>query len=507
MTMRALSSTTSAAPRAPLGGARAVTRRRAPERFAREAGVAIAGLALFAAPLPFLLRFDSTHVITATLLSVLLCGLTLASRQAGIIATAVFLAALGDYRRYAGFFEGYPESDPLLLVAPVAALFLLGCAFLEGRVRASTGTSKLVLGLMALMFLEIFNPLQGGTQVGFAGALFYLVPLVWFWIGRAYPSPEFMRRFTLHVVLPIGLIATLWGLWQTRNGLLEFERQWVGAIGYGALYISDDVIRAIGFFNSSAEYQRYLLLTAVILLAAWLRDRSWSVLLWPIVGVTIFLSAARGPVVVLVGTTVVLWAVSVRTTFAWLPRAVLGAALGVGLLVMSLAFLRTVPLGERFAPLVTRQVEGLLDPANQKKSTATGHLLMVRESIVAGLTSPAGQGLGATTIAADKYGAKTTNAEFDVANVTLSLGIFGGLLYLVIVLGVYRKALRWWQEQRSVVALATIGVLLVTFGAWLTGSEYSTAALVWFYIGAMDKLSVEQRIERVKKRAHSADHA
>ena len=76
----------------------------------------------------------------------------------------------------------------------------------------------------------------------------------------------------------------------------------------------------------------------------------------------------------------------------------------------------------------------------------------------------------------------------------------------MIVVGVYRKALRWWREQRSFVALATIGVLLVTFGAWLTGSEYSTAALVWFYIGAMDKLSVEQRIERVLSRAHSADH-
>ena len=505
MTMRALSAATTA-PRVPIGTARAASRRRAPERFAREAAVAIAGLALFAAPLPFLLRFDSTHVVTATLLGVLLCALTLASRRAGIIATTVFLAALGDYRRYAGFFEGYPESDPLLLVAPVAALFLLGCAILEGRVHASTGTAKLVLALMTLMFLEIFNPLQGGLQVGFAGALFYLVPLVWFWIGRAYPSAEFMRRFTLQVVLPIGLIATLWGLWQTRFGLLGFERQWVGVIGYGALYISDDVIRAIGFFNSSAEYQRYLLLSAVILLAAWLRDRSWSVLLWPIVCATVFLSAARGPVVVLVGTTVLLWAVNARTSLAWLPRAALGAAIGLGLLVMSLAFLKTVPLGERFAPLVTRQVEGLLDPANQSKSTATGHLLMIRESVVAGVTSPAGRGLGATTIAADKYGARSTNAEFDAANVTLSLGIFGGLLYLAIVIGVYRKALRWWRERRSFVALATIGVLLVTFGAWLTGSEYSTAALVWFYIGAMDKLSVEQRIERVMKRAHSADH-
>jgi hypothetical protein len=174
---------------------------------------------------------------------------------------------------------------------------------------------------------------------------------------------------------------------------------------------------------------------------------------------------------------------------------------------MSLAFLRTVPFGDRLAPVVTRQVEGLLDPANQQKSTATGHLLMIREGILAGVTSPAGQGLGAATIAASKYGARTTNAEFDIANITLSLGILGGLLYLAIVVAVFRKALGWWRAERSFVALATIGVLLVSFGAWLVGGEYSTAALVWIYIGAMDKLSVEQRIERIRSRARSADHA
>src|SRR5882672_1191505 len=74
-------------------------------RFGRDAGVAVAALALFAAPLPYLVRFDQSHALTATLLSLLLCGLTLYSRRSGIVATTVFLAFLGDYRRYAGLFE------------------------------------------------------------------------------------------------------------------------------------------------------------------------------------------------------------------------------------------------------------------------------------------------------------------------------------------------------------------------------------------------------------------
>ena len=42
----------------------------------------------------------------------------------------------------------------------------------------------------------------------------------------------------------------------TRVG--EVAAGFVPKLGDGALYLGDDLIRAIGFFNSSAEYQRVL---------------------------------------------------------------------------------------------------------------------------------------------------------------------------------------------------------------------------------------------------------
>jgi len=473
------------------------------QRLRRETWLAIGVLAAVALPLPYLLRFDRSHIVTATVLGFVLCGLALYSRRAGIFAALTLLLFLGDYRRFVSYFEGYPTSDPLLLVAPAAALFLFASALLDRRLSLGSGLARLVAVLMTLMVLGMFNPLQGNLQVGIAGALFYLVPLFWFWIGRAYATTELVEHLSLRVVVPVGVLAAAWGLYQTYFGLLSFEQHWVEQVGYGALYISEEVVRAIGFFNSSAEYQRYLLVTAVTLLAAGLARRSKLVLLLPIVLLAVFLAAARGPVLMFAGAAVVLWAISARSSVTWLPRFVIATAVAAAVLIGLLTFLQTMSFGERVDALVSRQVEGLLDPANEETSTARGHLQMIADGLVAGVMQPAGQGLGITTIAAAKYGSGIVNAEVDFANIMLALGLIGGLVYLAIISTVLLKALRWWRRERHVAALVTVGILFVTFGGWLIGGEYSMAALVWFYIGAMDRLVADGHLQRKRSSRHA----
>jgi hypothetical protein len=464
---------------------------------------------LVALPLPYLLRFDHTHVVTAAVLAATLVALAFYSQRGAIAATMVFLALLGDYRRYAGYFAGFPQNDPLLLIAPAVALFLLAYALLRGRSSPPTALARLVLGLMLLMLVEVFNPLQGGLQIGLAGALIYLAPLLWFWVARSYASLPFAEAFTFRVVLAAGAAATALGLYQTHFGLLPFEQQWVEQIGYQALYISDEVVRAIGFFNSSAEYQRYLVIVAVTTIALWLTTRSrLIVLLLPFL-LAIFLSAARGPVVMVVLGAVVVWAISARNVHSWALRLALATALGGAALLGLLLFLQTSSFGGRVAPLIDRQVSGLLDPGNLEKSTATGHLQMIRDGLVAGIVTPAGEGLGATTFAAQKYGARSQNAEVDIANLMISVGVLGGVLYLIIVLGALWKALKWWRIERTPYALVTVGTLVGTLGGWLIGGEYSVAALLWFQIGLMDRLARDGELARRRSRAYAlgARHA
>jgi hypothetical protein len=482
----------------------AETRRPAPD-----IGICVAVLLLVAGPLPYLLRFDHEHDFTAALITLTLAACSFYSRQGVIVATMVFLAVLGDYRRYAGYFQGYPSNDPLLLVAPVIALLLLGQALLRGRRPPQTALSGLLLAMTMLMIVEIFNPVQGGIGIGFAGALFYVVPLLWFWVARAYASLEFADRFTMWVVVGIGSAAMLLGLYQTRFGLLPFEQQWVEQRGYQALYIAEEVVRAIGFFNSSAEYTRYLTLTAVTLLALWLTRRSRFVALLPLFLLAIFLSAARGPVVMVLLAMTVVWAVAARTAIMWVPRLGIAVAILGAALVATLVMLKSSSLEGRVAPLIERQVSGLLEPANQEKSTAAGHLEMIRDALVAGVLRPAGEGLGATTQAADKYGEHNRSAEVDFANLMISVGILGGALYAIIIVVVLARAVTWWRVERRPYALAALGSLVGTLGGWLIGGEYSAAALLWFQIGLLDSLSQRASLARRGSRVHAPgiDHA
>lgn len=463
----------------------------------------VALLVLVAAPLPYLLRFDHGHYGTALVLALTLVACSFYSQRGAIVATMLFLAILGDYRRYAGHFEGYPQSDPLLLVAPAIALLLLGQALLRGRSSSQTVLSRLVLALMLLMAVEMFNPAQGGISIGLAGALFYLAPLLWFWVARAFASVEFAERFTLWVVVSVGTAAMLLGLYQSYFGLLPFEQQWVDQIGYQALYIAEGVVRAIGFFSSSAEYQHYLVVTSIALFALWLTKRSLLIILLPLFLAAIFLSAARGPLIMTLAGMAFVWAIAARNVGWWLPRLGIATAIGAAALIATLTLLQGSSLQGRIAPLVERQVGGLLDPTNPEKSTASGHLEMIKLGLAAGVLSPAGEGLGATTVAAEKYGALNRNAEVDFANLMISLGILGGVLYLVILVTVLARAISWWRAERPPQALVIIGMLMGTLGGWLIGGEYSIAALLWFQIGLMDRLSRDAQRARQRSRAHA----
>jgi hypothetical protein len=472
-------------------------------------------LLLVALPLPYLFRFDHGHTATAVVLVFALCALSLRSTEAGVAVTLGFLIVMGDYRRYAGFFEGYPAKDSLLLVAPMAAFFLFCMTSMKGRrVAGSGGLASTILLLAALMTAQMFNPAQGDLAVGLAGALFYLVPLLWFWIGRVYGDRDAVDLVLRRLILPLGLAAAALGLWQSVWGLLPFEAAWAEATNsdspnYYALFISQDVIRAFGFFNSGAEYTRYLLLTSVIIVALWLTDRTRWIWAMPALLVALFLASSRGPVVFFVVTVVVLWAVCARNRAVWLPRFAAAAVVGFSLLVVGLLGLKTTHLSNRVDVLVSHQVEGLLDPTNKEKSTAVGHLALTAQGVMDGFVSPAGRGLGATTLAASKFGTGVYSAEMDFANIFYSLGFIGGLLYLTVIVLAISRVLFIWNTRRSGVELAMLAVLISTLSAWMIGGEYSIAATVWFVIGAIDRSYAELRVgrQRALRDAYRAGHA
>lgn len=206
--------------------------------------------------------------------------------------------------------------------------------------------------------------------------------------------------------------------------------------------------------------------------------------------------------VFLVLTSVALWAVLARKRITWFPRFLVAAIAGFGVLAAALLALKSShPSDDRIDVLVSHQVEGLLDPTNAEKSTAVGHLALSAQALLEGVTSPAGHGLGATTLAAIKYGSGAFSAEMDFANVFYSLGLIGGLLYLAIMGLALQRALATWDRSRSAAELSMVAILISTLTAWMIGGEYSIAAIVWFVIGAVDRSYCELQVAR--RRAHT----
>ena len=433
--------------------------------------------------------------VVGALLSVL-GSLALISPRAAIVATFIFLTVLGDFRRALIPLTGWSSQDPLLLVGAAIAALLVVFAVVARRLSLDTPLSRWVLVLMLVMLLQMVNPVQGGLNVGMAGALFYLVPLLWFWVGRTYATPVFMAFLLYRVVIPLAVLAALLGLYQTFFGLLPFEKDWVDLSGYESLDIEGH-IRPFSFFASSTEYAHFVGVALVVLCAGWLRGgvRAGLILI-PLLALATFLVGSRGIIVTVLFAVVLLWALQGRSPAIVLPRLILGLALGAGGLAWILTEVPQFGLTGPVEALTTRQAMGLLNP---QESTLPLHIDLFLGGFAEGVVNPLGRGLGATTLAAGRFGdtggtdVSLGGTEVDISNMFVSLGIVGGVVYVVIVALVLLSALRYWRRSRTLVALAILGVVVVELGQWTIGGHYVVSALVWFCIGGLDRF---QRLRR-----------
>ena len=451
----------------------------------------------------WLVGTENLRLAIAAVLVATLGGVALMNPRYAIVATLVYLTVLGDFRRALIPLTGWPSEDPLLLVGPTIAVLLIGFVVAGQRLHLDTPLSYWLLVLMILMLFQVFNPLQGGIFVGMAGALFYIVPLLWFWVGRSYATPNFMAFLLYRVVIPLAVLAALLGLYQAFYGLLPFEQEWVNLAGYSALSVEGH-IRPISFFVSASEFAQYLGIALVVLWVDLLGRARIALVLIPLLALALFLESSRLVIVALLFTVVLLWALQTRSLVAWLPRFALGLIFIVAGLALGLSLLLQLSLTGRVGALVHHQVSGLLNPFDPAESTLRLHIDFFVQGLTEGVAKPFGQGLGATSIAGAKYGSTeitadalgtlgtatggTGSTEVDLSNMFVSLGIAGGVIYMVVIALVLLTALRYWHKSRNLVALAILGVLVVELGQWLNGGHYALSALIWFCIGSLDKL-------------------
>ena len=384
---------------------------------------------------------------------------------------------------------GWTGFDALVLVCPLVVSFYTVDLFRKRQFAHGTRLTLLLLMLLGIMALQIFNPAQGGLAVGFGGAIFYIVPLLWFYAGHAL-GPRVLRPL-FRVAIGISIAAALYGLYQTFFGLLPVEKEWVRLIGetnYNALMMDDGIVRAFAFFTSAEEYAQFLGIGIVLLFAASLQGYRLALLPVLVLAPALFLESSRGALAMTLIACTVLWAVQGRTLRSWIPRCLLAVVVAVCGLVWSLKSVEHRQFDSQVQTAVQHQAEGLLHPLDAQQSTATTHYGMLVGGLIDGVRRPLGQGLGSTTLAGSKFGNTGSNTEVDLSSLFVSLGCAGGLLYAVILVMIAVMAFRCWYDVRSLEVLQTLGLLTFAFGHWLDGGYYATAMLVWVCIGALHRI-------------------
>ncbi len=434
------------------------------------------------------------HLLAAIILGSMLFAISRRDPATAIVFTFAYLFLMGDMRRILAIAAPQPAFDPLLLIGPGMAALLAVPGFYHLKLRDNL--SKGMLALLVIMALEIFNPSQGSLAVGFSGAFFYIVPVLWFWVGRSFASPALVERILYHVLLPLSVLAALFGLYQTFFGFLPYQQLWVNSATrvLTSLYVGSS-IRPFGFSISPAEYATLLEFGLLVTVAAlFARQRAWIVFL-PLLAMALILESSRGFVVAATFALSVVW---VMRRGQKLRPATVVTMLAFG--VLSLVFLSTI--AARFSSPETpasrhntaaqnelaHQLGGLAHPFDAKYSTAGTHAAMVTSALTNAITHPLGSGLGYTTFAAEKInGSSKTqgSSELDLSDMFVALGVVGGLVYLSIGFMVLLRVLKNVPLVPLRISLCVLALAIATFGHWLVGGQYSTSSLMFFLFGSL----------------------
>jgi uncharacterized membrane protein YhaH (DUF805 family) len=208
-----------------------------------------------------------------------------------------------------------------------------------------------------------------------------------------------------------------------------------------------------------------------------------------------FIAGSRGPILMLIIVIAILYTIQGRSLATWGPRLAVTLVLGLVFLTWGLSQAGTVSqqVGhERASHILNRQAQ-LLPSGNKNGGTVAVHGNLFYLGLKWGFEQPLGRGIGSTTQAGAKFGDGGGSTEKDLTDMFVAGGVIGGFLYLAVVLTTAVTAVRFWHAERSIIALAIVGILAFMGLSWLKPGHYCLTPLVWLTIGALDRLRTDMK--------------
>lgn len=434
--------------------------------------------------------------------------------EAGLIAMMLFEPVRGVARRAQYLFVDYAAQDPIHLVTPIVTFFALVLLLRSHRLEmfVATPLAGTVSVLAAIYALEIFNPLQGGLTTGLGGALFMLVPLVWFYFGQ-YVDETFMTK-ALQLLVPIGIVTSAYGLYQLVWGYPAFEQYWIDNTDFYVSINVGHIRRALATFSSAEEWGRYAEIGAIVAFGFIAGNKR---LVWKAAW---FLSgAALVGAVMLTGQRTAIFGLlaGIGSLVLFGARSFPRLLWRIGILVMPIVLIVVFVAPpsedemwsksdkETVSTLISHAERGTMKPAEEES-------FQVRlENWTYLLTSvipyrPLGAGLGAGSLSEARFGSESSLPPIDsfILVVAIACGIPGALLFIWVlgrstwfaIANARAPGNDDFTTHRIVAAIMPALVLNSIFG--LTFSLYSVAPLAWLLIGwiSRERLRLQQEPER-----------
>ena len=443
-----------------------------------------------------------THVIFAVITIPLVISLAVSSPELLITIMPVWMVFLGFVRRFTpGGGNVTFSGDPVLLIAPVALIVLMLVTANSKGAPPLSKLARVILAFNIVAILGVANPKQGGLMAGLGGLLFVLVPTLAFWIGRRFGTVDVLWRVAWSVAI-LSLIASLYGLYQQFVQFPSWDLAWIATKGYTALNLGSGIVRAFSTFSSAQEYAVFLSVGLI----------TWSVLLaksvrWPlplhlaamtVVALALFYESQRTSIFISALAFGVVAAARLRM------RAISVALVGTAAVVALVVFAGAIGGGgggsaalqgqdSTAGVLVNHQLSGITDPTGEK-SSLPGHIKATRVGMFSAFKNPFGHGSGSTNLAASRYSPTSNNAgtEFDPGNMGIAFGIFGLVIYFLMLWRMTAMGYRLAITRRDPIGLLVLGVIVAALLQWTNGNLYSVCWLLWFVVGAGDGLLSSQ---------------
>jgi len=358
--------------------------------------------------------------------------------EAGLVAMMLFEPLRGLLRRAQYLFVDYSNSDPIHLLTPIVALlaFILILKNQRLDIFRQTRLAPAISLLLLIYFIQIFNPLQGGLFIGLSGALFMLLPVLWFYFGQAAKS-DFLRT-ALRLMVVMGLLTSLYGVYQLLFGLTSFDQFWLEHTEYNDFVRVGSVVRAMATYANAEEWSRYLDICALGALGlAVMANRRAHRAAWFACGMLLFmaliLSGERVSIFGFILGSAILFLSGARTLGGIVRRSVLF------LIPALLLFVFAKPpaadeiwekdQSQAAQSMVSHSARGVLKPTGEESLYARFENWSEAAKVI--LYHPFGLGTGAGSIAQTRGGNEGDNlpaTDSYILSVTLACGIPAGLL-------------------------------------------------------------------------------